>query len=577
MDALGWLPLNSELEIISKNDVGSPCSHIRRAFPTSGNCTSYTGAWQVFGFMGMSGTQGSERKCYSPRDKGCRHEYGHDFLYQGHVDHVFCLSHDACVLLMYSFEMIEYHTQMKPSEACLLCQSPCERLVPLSLQPYCTDDYSTDLMAGFSGTAFVANRNRTTFNGHLAGFAMCAIQQDMQRRLADWQLPLWKVAAQGLMLLPSVFLFLWLLLCFTLSWISGDAIVAQWRVLPNVEVQQAAVVRARLLCRQMRRGQLETKPADKLFFYMDFGLFLMDYVTDWVSMILNFVNQDFVPAIVQGVIILIPYWLDCYKGKIQLVEAIGGFVRSRRKGYPTNAYIKALRSEKSVEAPLSLCLQYYSVLRLTSAFSFWVALISMSLSIWSLAKFCFVTFELGVTDEAAEDISADAAEGMPEPHQPVPPMPVPMPQRPPGVAPPNKGPTAPSMPKPHPDAFPDRPPGVAPPNQSPGSFPERPPGVAPPNQGQIQAAGLNLEMLCVGDESFHVHNFQLLRETQQNTRIRGFLGAQAQAVVPTSCSVVAPPGIQMPKANQKVQAPPPPSHGQLPPITLGHEKVADRE
>ena len=236
----------------------------------------------------------------------------------------------------------------------------------------------------------------------------------------------------------------------------------------------------------------------------------MDYVTDWVSMILNFVNQDFVPAIVQGVIILIPVVMDCYKGKIQLVEAVGGFVRSRRKGYPTNAYIKALRSEKSVEAPLSLCLQYYSVLRLTSAFSFWVALISMSLSIWSLAKFCFVTFELGVTDEAAEELTADAVEGMPEPHQPAPPMPMHMPQRPPGVAPPNKG-------IPHRDAFPARPPGVAPPNQSLGSFPERPPGVAPPNQGQIQAAGLNLEMLYVGNESFHVHNFRRLSVKHNRT------------------------------------------------------------
>ena len=493
------------------HDETLPCDIIRKAFATDSDCNSYEGTWNVFGDKGLL----QNGLCTSSAD--CRRWFGYvpillEETWEQMESRSTCYDLDECVRLQGSFTQIRDSTSATGKQACMLCQQRCScesSLLPYSLQPFCSD---RSLANNFTAASFYDWKQDMWTNGHLTGFSMC-----VTNGIGELQL-----AAQALMCLPSITLILWLTICLTLPWISGDVLVSQWSVPPDMELQSAVRGRARQLCRQMRRGEMETKPADKVFFYMDFGLFLMDYVTDWVSMILNFVNLEFGPAIVQGVIILLPVALDCYKGKIQLVEAVGGFVRSRKKGYPTNAYIKALRSEKSVEAPLSLCLQYYSVLRLTSAFSFWVALVSMSLSIWSLAKFCFVTFELGVTDEAAEELTADAVEGMPEPHQPAPPMPMHMPQRPPGIAPPNKGPAAPSMPKPHRDAFPDRPPGVAPPNQSPGSFPERPPGVAPPNQDQIQAAGLNLEMLCVGDESFHVHNFQLLRETQQNTRIRVF-------------------------------------------------------
>ena len=274
MDPLGWLPLDEDLSTISEIEETrsfSPCDRIRGAFspPSTSNCTSYTGNWEVFGNRGMADTG----ECWTMRAKGCRHLYGGDIAYTGPTDFHYCLTQDVCVLLKYSFKMIEYYTQLKPPEACLLCQSPCETLAPFNLQPYCTNNRS-DLAAGFSGAAFIGNRNRTTFNGHLAGFAMCAIQQDMQRRMVDWQLPLWKVAAQGLMFLPSAFLFPWLLLCFTLPWISGDVMVSQWSVPPDMELQSAVEKRARQLCRQMRRGEVETRPADKVSFYMDFGFFL---------------------------------------------------------------------------------------------------------------------------------------------------------------------------------------------------------------------------------------------------------------------------------------------------------------
>ena len=79
----------------------------------------------------------------------------------------------------------------------------------------------------------------------------------------------------------------------------------------------------------------------------------------------------------------------------------------------------------------------------------------MSLSIWSLAKFSYQTFELGVTDEAAADPSLDAeAQGPPEPAQ-----------------------------------------NALEPRQR--TFPDRPPGVIPPSQGAMQAPELNLERLLL--------------------------------------------------------------------------------
>ena len=279
---------------------------------------------------------------------------------------------------------------------------------------------------------------------------MCVIQQGMD----DWQLPPWKLASQALMCMPSIVLFLWLIVSIGLILHSGGDLFLLWSVPLGAELHEVES-RARDLAKRMRRGQVEPSAKDKLSLYMDFALFLLDYVTDWASMVLNFKNREFVTRVVQGVIIFIPVMLDCHRGKIQVVEAVGGFIRSHKKGYPTNAFMKALRSEKSVEAPLSLCLQYYSVLRLTTPFSFWIALLSMSLSICSLAKFSYQTFELGVTDEAAADPSIDAeAQVQPERAQ-----------------------------------------NALEPRQR--TFPDRPPGVIPPSQGAMEAPKLNLERLLL--------------------------------------------------------------------------------
>ena len=196
----------------------------------------------------------------------------------------------------------------------------------------------------------------TSSNVHLACLSTSALRGNMDH----WQLEVWKLAAPALMCMPSIALFLWLILSLALPLVSGSGLRSLGGILPDAQLREEVDLLARDLNKRMRRGQLERSAKGKFSLYMDFTVFLLDYLTDWASMVLNFLNRQLVPAFVQGAIILIPVLLDCYKGKIQVVEAFGGFARSHRKGYPTNAFIKALRSEKSVEAP---CRYAYSIIR----------------------------------------------------------------------------------------------------------------------------------------------------------------------------------------------------------------------
>ena len=81
------------------------------------------------------------------------------------------------------------------------------------------------------------------------------------------------------------------------------------------------------------------------------------------------------------------------------MEVFRGYSESCRKGFPTNRFIQALRSEKGAEAPLSLGLQYYTVLRPTTSLAFWSMVVSMPLSILSISKFVYQNLELGLLEE----------------------------------------------------------------------------------------------------------------------------------------------------------------------------------
>ena len=173
-----------DLEVISSNPaVESPCWYIRRHFPTSWDCSTYGGAWMVFHGERNLYNMG---RCWSG-GTSCRYYFGNipqfveahfNGLKRSRED---CLRHDRCVILDHALEMIARTLKVKTLEACLACQF-CESSVPFKLQPFCTNDAS-DASVAFSAVAFSASQNRTTSNGHLAGFSLCAIQQDIREKL----------------------------------------------------------------------------------------------------------------------------------------------------------------------------------------------------------------------------------------------------------------------------------------------------------------------------------------------------------------------------------------------------------
>ncbi|CAE7564351.1 HERC1 [Symbiodinium microadriaticum] len=181
----------------------------------------------------------------------------------------------------------------------------------------------------------------------------------------------------------------------------GSASVKLGAVPVEFETIEAIDAKAAQLQEQIRHRRLESSPKVKFQLWMEFVVFLLDYLSDYNCLRTFIVEGAYGVAAVQGVIIAAPVVLDCYRGKIQLVEVFGAFIESRKRGFPTDDFILALRSEKSLEAPLSMFLQFYTLLRSTRSSSIWSLCISMPLSILGIAKHVHATFELQVLEVLA--------------------------------------------------------------------------------------------------------------------------------------------------------------------------------
>ena len=133
----------------------------------------------------------------------------------------------------------------------------------------------------------------------------------------------------------------------------GSASVKLGAVPVEFETIEAIDAKAAQLQEQIRHRRLESSPKVKFQLWMEFVVFLLDYLSDYNCLRTFIVEGAYGVAAVQGVIIAAPVVLDCYRGKIQLVEVFGAFIESRKRGFPTDDFILALRSEKSLEAALS--------------------------------------------------------------------------------------------------------------------------------------------------------------------------------------------------------------------------------
>ena len=322
-----------------------------------------------------------------------------------------CDSIDDCSRLSYAFTelyenadvMLDVQGPFK-ADRCFYCVQRCmcsSSIMSYSLQPNCTN--SSSIPGAFSATAYWKQRKHMTENSHTAGFSTCALLHNMPA----WQHRPWEIASLALLYLPFIALGSWLVMSFALLyWNGSQEPCALWSIPADTGLQDAIQARAEELLGSARRNSFQPSTKDKLALYMDFVLFLLDYFSDWNTLFQLFQSREYLIGGMQAALIVAPIVLDCYRGKIQLVEVYAGFSRSRKKGIPTNKYIMALRSEKAVEAPLSLCLQYYTFLRLHSPWAFWSMIVSMALSVLSITKFAYTTFELAVNDQEATRLGA---------------------------------------------------------------------------------------------------------------------------------------------------------------------------
>ena len=228
-------------------------------------------------------------------------------------------------------------------------------------------------------------------NKFLAQLARCALTHGKDGH--EVRVVLSIVAA--LQFLPSVSLVLFLSLGILWPLLNGEHVLS---MLGDAPADSAAIqnsdAKATILRDEIRRKRLQASTKERGQLYMELVLFLLDYVSDYNCLVQFLLEGQYATAAIQAVIIAAPLALDCYRGKIQLVEVAAGFCESRSKGFPTNKLILALRSEKSIEAPLSFCLQNYTLLRATSSMAVYSLCLSMPLSIVSMAKHVYNTFEL---------------------------------------------------------------------------------------------------------------------------------------------------------------------------------------
>ena len=149
-----------------------------------------------------------------------------------------------------------------------------------------------------------------------------------------------------------------LVACLSLNiWVhrlkGGSASVKLGAVPVELETIEAIDAKAAQLQDEIRHKRLESSFKVKLQLWIDFVVFLLDYLSDYNCLRTFIVEGAYGVAAVQAVIIAAPVVLDCYRGKIQPAQVFGGFMESRKHGFPTDDFILALRSEKSLEAALS--------------------------------------------------------------------------------------------------------------------------------------------------------------------------------------------------------------------------------
>jgi len=235
----------------------------------------------------------------------------------------------------------------------------------------------------------------------------------------------WETSLMALLYLPSISLVFWLFCSLTLPQVLGLAQYfscydgAFWML---GTAQQNPIMRDKIhhqskqLAPQIARKKVKASCKQHLQLHLEFFLLLLDVVTDVNCLVQLLRSKQYEVAIIQACAILLPILVDCYRSRgrsFQMVEAVQGFMASRKVGFHTDDYMLALQAEKGLEAPLSFMIQYYTLFRLTNYLSFVSVLCSIPLSIYSMSKFVYVQFEFCIieaiekkTEELNEEVTS---------------------------------------------------------------------------------------------------------------------------------------------------------------------------
>ena len=341
-----------------------------------------------------------------------------------------CSGPEICSPWVHELEGLHLHARCHPGHECTL---RCCQCLQCELSPS-TPDW---LKPGCAASAFVPETPRELFCGNLqvgvyqtgngrycdryqplsyyteqtwhsenavlAQLARCVLTH----KADPLKLQVWWSVTLALQLLPTLALGAWLLLSLALPMLlQEEALSMLGGAASDATLIQEVDDKARTLRQEISRKRLTATVKDKAMLYMEFGFFLLDYFSDYNCLFQMILEQQYGIAVAQAVMIVIPVALDCYRGKVQVVEVVGGFMKARKAGFPTNAYILALRSEKGVEAPLSFCLQYDTLLRATSFGTVWSVFLSLPLSVMSMSKRVYSSFELNMFDVVADESPA---------------------------------------------------------------------------------------------------------------------------------------------------------------------------
>ncbi|CAE7443731.1 unnamed protein product [Symbiodinium necroappetens] len=172
--------------------------------------------------------------------------------------------------------------------------------------------------------------------------------------------------------------------------------------------------KARDIRNSMAAGTLEPSWKDRKLLDLEVVLLLLDVVSD-LNCILQFaLASRWGWAAAQSAVFLLSLAFELRAASAS--SLVGAVWESRKCGYPTDEYLIFVRTEKTIEAPFSLLLQYYATFYVLDPLLFLSACFSMVLSSFSVAKGAYEQLHLAL-DEAV-----DQAEELAEKHNDKPPI-----------------------------------------------------------------------------------------------------------------------------------------------------------